>query len=164
MKHEVTRIEGQLHSHSQRKLAIAVSRFNQSVSEALLKGALETLNRYGVPASNITVVWVPGAFELPLTCKTLAESKRFEAVLALGCVIQGSTPHFAYVCSQAASGISQASLRTGVPVVFGVLTTNTAEEAAERSGGKAGNKGADAAITALDMISVLEKVAELAAT
>lgn len=151
-------IEGQLGALPGSKVAIAVSRFNDTFTKTLLDAAVTTLKRAGLNESDITVVWVPGAFELPLICQTLAETETYDAVIALGCVVRGATPHFDYVCSQAASGLLQAGLATGVPVIFGVVTTDTLEQAMERCGTKAGNKGADAAMTAIEMMSVLSQL------
>jgi 6,7-dimethyl-8-ribityllumazine synthase len=141
-------------SGANRRVAIAVGRFNQLVSERLLSGAVDALTRYGVRADDIQVVWVPGSYELPLACRWLAESGRFDAVLALGAVIRGATSHYDHVCAQAARGILDASLATSVPIAFGVLTCDTLEQALERAGGKAGNKGADAAAAALEMVAL----------
>ena len=141
---------------SGRRLAIAVSQFNESITDRLLEGARAALLQSGVPEGNITVHRVPGAFELPLACKWLAESGVYDAVVALGAVIRGQTPHFDYICSQAAHGIQQASLETGVPVIFGVLTCETREQAIARAGGQAGNKGAEAAMAALEMATLAD--------
>lgn len=137
------------------RYAIAVARFNSFVVESLLAGALDTLKRHGVAEENITVVRVPGAWELPLIAKKLAEKKQFDAILGLGAVIRGGTPHFDYVCNEAAKGLGAVGLEFGLPVVFGVLTTDSIEQAIERAGTKAGNKGSDAAMTAMEMVSVL---------
>lgn len=138
-----------------RQFAIVLARFNEAIGRHLLEGAKDTLRRHGIEESNIDVAFVPGAFELPLVAKKLAESGRYGAVIALGVVIRGATPHFEYVAGTAASGLAQASLQTGVPCIFGVLTTNTIEQAVERAGTKAGNKGSDAALAALEMSSLL---------
>ena len=139
-------------------ITIVVARFNELVVDSLLKGALDALKRHGVQDSNITIVKVPGAFELPLAAKKAAEQEGCDAVIALGAVIRGGTPHFDYVAGQAASGIAQVGLDANKPVIFGVLTTDSIEQAIERSGTKAGNKGADAAVTAIEMISLLRKM------
>ena len=152
-----TVIEGNFQS-SGKRFAIVVSRFNAFITEKLLAGAQDTLIRHGVSPDNITIVWVPGAFETPLVVNKVAESGKYEAVLALGCVIRGGTPHFDYVAGEAAKGIGQVMLQTGVPVLFGVLTTETIEQAIERAGTKAGNKGADAAMAALEMVSLMEQL------
>ena len=139
-------------------ITIVVARFNELVVDSLLKGALDALKRHGVQDSNVTIVKVPGAFELPLAAKKAAEQEGCDAVIVLGAVIRGGTPHFDYVAGQAASGIAQAGLDANKPVIFGVLTTDSIEQAIERSGTKAGNKGADAAVTAIEMISLLRKM------
>lgn len=145
-----------------RRFAIAVARFNELVSGKLLEGALDALSRHGTRETDITVVWVPGAFELPLTCRWLAQSGRFDAVVALGAVIRGATDHYTHICVQAARGIMEAGLASSVPVVFGVLTCETLDQALERAGSKSGNKGADAARAALEMASVKQSVGEMA--
>ena len=139
-------------------ITLVVARFNEFVVDSLLKGALDALRRHGVQEKQITVVKVPGAFELPLAAQKAAEQDACEAVIVLGAVIRGGTPHFDYVAGQAASGIAQVALNSRKPVVFGLLTTDTIEQAIERSGTKAGNKGADAALTAIEMISLLRKM------
>ena len=139
-------------------ITIVVARFNELVVDSLLKGALDALKRHGVQDSNVTIVKVPGAFELPLAAKKAAEQEGCDAVIVLGAVIRGGTPHFDYVAGQAASGIAQVGLDSNKPVIFGVLTTDSIEQAVERSGTKAGNKGADAAVTAIEMISLLRKM------
>jgi 6,7-dimethyl-8-ribityllumazine synthase len=141
-----------------RKFAIAAGRFNSYIVDSLVGGAIDTLTRHGVARKDITVVRVPGCFELPLAAKRLAAGGKFDAVIALGAVIRGATPHFDYVAGQCAAGLAQVTLETGVPVAFGVLTTNTIEQAIERAGTKAGNKGADAAMTVLEMVSLLGKL------
>ncbi len=141
------------------RFAIVVSRFNDMITGRLMDGALDTLRRHGVDIdARVEVVWVPGAYELPLIASKLASSGRFDAVLALACVIRGGTPHFDYVAGEVAKGVSQASASTGVPVAFGVLTTDSIEQAIERAGTKMGNKGAEAAMAALEMVSLLKKL------
>jgi 6,7-dimethyl-8-ribityllumazine synthase len=140
------------------KLAIVVARFNELITEPLLQGALSTLRRHGGSAEAVEVARVPGAFELPLTAQTLAQSGRFDAVICLGCVIRGATTHYDTVCAQAASGILQAGLQSGVPVIFGVLTTENLEQAFERAGSKAGNKGSDAMAAAIEMAHLLKSL------
>jgi len=140
------------------RFAIVVSRFNELITSQLLQGALEGLRRHGARDEQITVAWVPGSFEIPLVAQRLAKSGRFDAVIAIGAVIRGATPHFDYVAGAAASGISQAALQTGVPVIFGVLTTDTIEQALERAGTKAGNRGWDAAVTAIEMANLLKQL------
>jgi 6,7-dimethyl-8-ribityllumazine synthase len=141
-----------------KRFALVVSRFNSFITEKLLEGALDTLRRHGVAEDHLTVVWAPGAFELPLVVKKLAESGKYDAVIALGCVIRGATAHFDYVAGEAAKGIGHVALSTGVPVLFGVLTTDSIEQAIERAGTKAGNKGVDVAMGALEMVSLLERL------
>jgi 6,7-dimethyl-8-ribityllumazine synthase len=140
------------------KFAIVVARFNSFVVEELLSGATDALKRHGVNEANITVIRVPGAYEMPLATKKVAESGDYDAIIALGAVIRGGTPHFDYVAGECASGLSRVSMDTGVPVSFGVLTTDTIEQAIERSGTKAGNKGADCAMSAMEMVSLLRNL------
>ena len=154
MSHKI--IEGELQGANQ-KLAIVLGRFNSFIGDALLSGALDTLKRHSVKAENITVAYVPGAFEIPLLVKKLAQSGDYDGVVALGAVIRGSTPHFDYVAGECAKGLSSVQLETGVPVGFGVLTVDSIEQAIERAGTKAGNKGAEAAMTVLEMVNVLAK-------
>ncbi len=147
-------IEGALRGEGLR-VAIAVARFNRFITDRLLAGALDGLRRHGVADDGVTVVRVPGAWELPVTVKALAESGKYDAIIALGAVIRGDTPHFDYVAGEAAKGVGQVMVSTGVPVAFGVLTTNTLEQAIDRAGAKSGNKGFDAAATAIEMASML---------
>ena len=133
------------------KIGIVVGRFNEFITGKLLGGAEDSLRRHGVVDENMTVVWVPGAFEIPLATKKLADKGEFDAIITLGTVIRGSTPHFDYVCSEAAKGISKVGMDYNIPVIFGVLTTDTIEQAIERAGTKAGNKGYDAAVGAIEM-------------
>jgi 6,7-dimethyl-8-ribityllumazine synthase len=140
------------------RVATVVARFNEHVTSLLLQGAQETLRAHGVPEADAPVYWVPGAFELPVVAKRLAESGRHDAVVCLGAVIRGDTPHFDYVAGEAAAGISRAALDTGVPVIFGVLTTNTLEQALDRCGGSEGHKGAEAAATALETAALLRSL------
>ncbi|MED1674254.1 6,7-dimethyl-8-ribityllumazine synthase [Pallidibacillus thermolactis] len=141
------------------KLAIVVSRFNEFINGRLLTGAEDALKRHGVEDENIEIYWVPGAFEIPLTAQKLAESKKFDAVITLGTVIRGATPHFDYVSNEVAKGVASASMKTGVPIIFGVLTTDTIEQAIERAGTKAGNKGYDAAVTAIELANLYKEIA-----
>jgi 6,7-dimethyl-8-ribityllumazine synthase len=141
--------------------AIVVSRFNVFITQKLLEGALDVLKRHYVSEERIYITWVPGAFEIPLVAKKLAESKKFDAIICLGAIIRGATPHFEYVAAEASKGIAQVMLETGVPVIFGILTTDTIEQAIERAGTKAGNKGAEAAFTALEMANLLKKISNL---
>ena len=150
-------IEGALQGAGM-QVAIAVARFNSFITDRLLGGALDGLKRHGVAEEAITVVRVPGSWELPVTVKALAESGQYDAVICLGAVIRGETPHFDYVAGEAAKGIGQVQMATGVPVAFGVLTTNTLEQAIDRAGAKAGNKGFDAAATVIEMASVLKQI------
>lgn len=140
------------------RYAIVAARFNDFIVNRLVDGAVDTLVRHGARAEAITVVKVPGAYEIPLVCQKLAASGRYDAVLALGCVIRGSTPHFDYVAGEVSKGVAQASWNSGVPVIFGVLTTETIEQAVERAGTKMGNKGVDAAMSALEMVDLLKKL------
>ena len=150
-------IEGDF-SAGNARFALVVGRFNSFVVESLLEGALDALKRHGVPESHITLVRVPGAFEIPLAVSKLANQNSYEAIIALGAVIRGGTPHFDYISAECTKGLGQISLSTGVPVAFGVLTVNSIEQAIERSGTKAGNKGAEAALTALEMVSLGRKL------
>lgn len=150
-------IEGNLNATGL-KFAIVVARFNSFITERLLAGALDVLTRSGCNPGDIEIVKVPGSWELPIIVKTLAEQHRHDAIIALGAVIRGDTPHFDYIASQAAAGLSQIPLDTGVPVAFGVLTTNTVEQATDRAGAKSGNKGADAAQTAIEMANLLRRL------
>ncbi len=147
--------EGQLDARGL-KAALVLSRFNSFITERLLEGAKDALLRHGAREDDLAVVRVPGAFELPLAAKKLAESGKFDAVIALGAVIRGSTPHFDYVAAEVSKGLAQVSLHSGLPVAFGVLTCDTIEQAVERAGTKAGNKGFDAAMTAMEMVSLFK--------
>ena len=140
------------------RIALVCSRFNELVTERLLAGAKDGLVRHGVDEASITVAWVPGAFELPLAALRLAQSGECDAVVCLGAVIRGTTPHFDYVAGQCAGGVMRAQLDTGVPVIFGVLTTDDVDQALERAGGKAGNKGFDAAAAAIEMADLLRQL------
>ena len=150
-------IQGQLVAGDQ-TFAVVVGRFNEFISSRLLGGALDALERHGVPEANVTVVWVPGSFEMPVVVKKLAAGGKYAAVIALGAVIRGATPHFDYVAGEVAKGIAQVALATGVPCAFGVLTTDTIEQAIERAGTKAGNKGADAANSAIEMVNLFAQL------
>lgn len=143
------------------KIAIVVSRFNEFITGKLLGGAQDCLTRHGLKEENITIVWAPGAYELPLAAQMLAKSGKFDGIICLGCVIRGATPHFDYVCSEAAKGISKVSMDHNLPVAFGVLTTDTIEQAIERAGTKAGNKGWEAAISAVEMVNLAKNLKEL---
>lgn len=141
-----------------RRFGIVVSRFNEFISGRLLAGAKDCLVRHGVREADIDVAWVPGSFELPLVAQRLAASKRYDAVICLGAVIRGATPHFEYIAAEVTKGIAQVQLACGVPVTFGVLTTDTIEQAVERAGTKAGNKGWDAALSALEMADLMKRL------
>ncbi|OTQ79408.1 6,7-dimethyl-8-ribityllumazine synthase [Gilliamella apis] len=143
------------------KVAIIVARFNQFINESLVNGAIDALTRIGeVDDNNITVIWVPGAYEIPLAAKVAAQSKKYDAIVALGTVIRGSTAHFDFVAGESSSGLLNASLDFTIPVGFGILTTESIEQAIERAGTKAGNKGAEAALTALEMLNVIKTIKE----
>ncbi|WWP00538.1 MAG: 6,7-dimethyl-8-ribityllumazine synthase [Candidatus Dasytiphilus stammeri] len=140
-------------------IAIAIARFNRFINQSLLNGAIDTLTRLGqIKEDKITVVWVPGAYELPLVVKRLAEIKKYDAIIALGSVIRGNTPNFHYISSMASSGIAQIALNNNIPIAYGLLTVKNIEQAIERSGTKAGNKGTEAAISALEMINILQAI------
>lgn len=150
-------IEGNLKADG-KKFGIVVARFNSFISEKLLEGALDTLERSGAQASDIDVARVPGAFEIPLIAKKMAGSQKYDAVICLGVVIRGATPHFDVVVNEVSKGSAQVGLETGVPVLFGVLTTETIEQAIERSGTKAGNKGAEVAVAAIEMANLIDNL------
>ena len=150
-------IEGELLPRDLR-FAIVAARFNDFVVEPLMRGALDALRRHGVADKQVDIVRVPGAFDIPIVARKLALAHRHEALIALGCVIRGQTPHFDYVAGECAGGIARIALETGVPIAFGVLTTDNAEQAVDRAGGKAGNKGADAALVALEMANLLRRL------
>jgi 6,7-dimethyl-8-ribityllumazine synthase len=137
---------------------ITVSRFNEFITQKLLEGALDCLNRHGADDGKITIAWVPGSFEIPYAAQRMAQSKKFDAVICLGAVIRGQTPHFDYIASEVAKGIARISLDTGVPTIFGVITADTLEQAIERAGTKAGNKGWDAALSAIEMAKLFEQI------
>jgi len=140
------------------KFGIVVARFNEFITSKLLGGALDTLHRHEAKDEDVDVAWVPGAFEIPMVAKKMAESGKYDAVICLGTVIRGSTSHYDYVCNEVSKGIAQVGLSTGVPTIFGVLTTENIEQAIERAGTKAGNKGADGAMAAMEMANLLKKV------
>jgi 6,7-dimethyl-8-ribityllumazine synthase len=146
-------IHGQLSVDGQR-FALVISRYNEFITNKLLSGAIDALVRHGCDDGNITCVFVPGAFELPFVAKKLAASKKYDAVICLGCVIRGHTPHFEYIAAESAKGIALVGLETGVPTVFGVITADTLEQAIERAGSKAGNKGEDAALAAIELVDL----------
>ncbi len=153
----VNLLEGDLRVAGSR-FGIVVSRFNDFITDRLQAAAIDTLVRHGARVSDVTVVKVPGAFEIPLACERLAAAGNVDGILALGCVIRGATPHFEYVCSETSKGISAAGQRSGLPVAFGLLTVDTIEQAIERAGTKAGNKGVDAALTAIEMVNLLVQI------
>ncbi len=150
-------IEGNITAEGLR-FAIVASRFNEFITAKLLDGALDMLRRHGAAEDAVDVVWVPGAFEIPLVAKKLAVCGKYDAVICIGAVIRGATSHYDYVCSEVSKGVAQAGLSTGVPVIFGVVTTENIEQAVERAGTKAGNKGADGAMAAMEMANLLKKI------
>ena len=150
-------LEGQLTAQGM-KVAIVVARFNEFITSKLLSGAIDCLERHGMDNEDITAVWVPGAFEIPLAAQKLAVSGKYDAVICLGAVIRGSTTHYDYVCNEVSKGVAQVGMSTGVPTIFGVVTTENIEQAVERAGTKAGNKGSDAAMAAMEMASLLKKI------
>ena len=152
-------MEGQ-YTEADGRYAIVVGRFNQFAVDSLVEGAVDALVRHGVDEDNITVIRVPGAYEIPLAAQAVAEKGDVDAIIALGAVIRGSTPHFDYVAGESASGLNKVQMDTGVPCAFGVLTVDTIEQAIERAGTKAGNKGAEAALVAIEMVSVLRQISE----
>ncbi|HIT73348.1 6,7-dimethyl-8-ribityllumazine synthase [Tyzzerella sp. An114] len=150
-------IEGKLIAQNP-KIGIIVGRFNEFIGGKLLSGAVDGLKRHGVEDDDITVAWVPGAFEIPVTAKKMAKSGKYDAVICLGAVIRGATSHYDYVCAEVSKGIASVSLETEIPVLFGVLTTDTIEQAIERAGTKAGNKGFDCAVSAIEMINLMKSL------
>ncbi|NLO72997.1 MAG: 6,7-dimethyl-8-ribityllumazine synthase [candidate division WS1 bacterium] len=147
-------IEGKLEA-TDLKFGLAVSRFNSFITERLLEGVMDALLRHGASEEHITVLWTPGAFELPLAAQKMAQSGQYDAIIAVGAVIRGSTPHFDFVAAECAKGLATASLNTGVPVIFGVVTTDTIEQAIERAGTRVPNRGFEAAVTAIEMVNAL---------
>jgi 6,7-dimethyl-8-ribityllumazine synthase len=156
----MAKYEGKLVPPAKAKFAIVVSRFNEFISGKLLEGALDALARHGVAEKAVDVIWSPGSYEIPLLAKRLAAGGHYAAVVCLGAVIRGGTDHYQYIAAEAAKGVAQASLATGVPCIFGILTCDTIDQAIERAGTKAGNKGADAAMAAIEMVSLLEALPE----
>ena len=150
-------LEGKLTAKNM-KIAIVVARFNEFITSKLLSGCVDCLIRHEAADEDLTVAWGPGAFEIPMAAKKLAESGKYDAVICLGAVIRGATPHFDYVCAEASKGIAQVSMQTGVPVAFGVLTTENIQQAVERAGTKAGNKGVDCAMTAMEMVNLFKEM------
>jgi 6,7-dimethyl-8-ribityllumazine synthase len=153
-------VEGTLIVPKGARFAIVAGRFNSFIVERLVEGALDALRRHGCDLAKVTVVRVPGAWEIPFACQRLANSKKVDAVIALGAVIRGSTPHFEHVSNEVSKGVAQVALQSGVPVSFGVLTTDTIEQAIERAGTKAGNKGVDAALAAIELVSLAQALEE----
>lgn len=154
----MTTYQGKLVAPAKAKFAIVVSRFNEFVTSKLLSGALDTLHRHGVKEGDVDVVWSPGSFEIPILTSRLACSGRYAAVICLGAVIRGGTDHHQYIAAEVSKGIAAAAMSSGVPCIFGVLTCDTLEQAIERSGTKAGNKGADAALAAIEMANLLQQI------
>lgn len=152
---EIKVLEGKLVAPAGMKVGIVASRFNEIIVNKLLGGAVDGLVRHGVEEDNITAAWVPGAFEIPLAADKMAASGKYDAVIAVGAVIRGSTSHYDYVCAEVSKGVAQASVKNGVPVLFGVITTDNIEQAIERAGSKAGNKGAECAAGAIEMVNLL---------
>ena len=155
---EIQLLEGRVVAKEGMKVGIVASRFNEIIVNKLLGGAVDGLVRHGVEESDITAAWVPGAFEIPMVCKKMAESGKYDAVIALGTVIRGQTSHYDYVCNEVSKGVAQVSLETGVPVLFGVVTTENIEQAIARAGSKAGNKGYDCALSAIEMVNLLSQM------
>ena len=154
----ITTIEGKLVAPKGMKVGIVASRFNEFITNKLLGGALDGLVSHGVDEKNITVAWLPGAFEIPVAAKKMAESGKYDAVICLGAVIRGATTHYDYVCNEVSKGIAHISMETGVPALFGVLTTENIEQAIERAGSKGGNKGYDCALSAIEMANLLAQI------
>lgn len=155
-------LEGNYSAPAEARFAIVAARFNGLITESLLAGCRDAFQRHGVGEDRLDIAWVPGSFEIPLVARKLAETRQYAAVICLGCVIRGETGHYDHVAGQASAGIQQASLATGVPLVFGVLTTDTVDQALNRAGLKSGNKGAEAAMTALEVVDLLARVEKLA--
>ncbi len=151
-------LEGKLVSGKDMRVGIVAARFNEFITSKLLGGALDALRRHEVPEENVDVAWVPGAFEIPLIAAKMAQGGKYDAVICLGAVIRGSTTHYDYVCSEVSKGVAQVSLSSGIPVMFGVLTTENIEQAIERAGSKAGNKGFDCAVGAIEMVNLIQEL------
>lgn len=154
----INTIEGNVVAKKNMKVGIIASRFNEFITAKLLGGAVDGLVRHGVDEKNITTAWIPGAFEIPVIAKKMAETKKYDAVICVGAVIRGSTTHYDYVCNEVSKGIAHVSLETGIPVLFGILTTENIEQAIERAGSKAGNKGYDCALSAIEMVNVIDQL------
>ena len=155
---EINVLEGKLVAKEGMKVGIVAARFNEIIVNKLLGGAIDGLVRHGVEDKNITAAWVPGAFEIPTIAKRMAESKKYDAIIALGTVIRGQTSHYDYVCNEVSKGVAQISLETGVPVLFGIVTTENIEQAIARAGSKAGNKGYDCALSAIEMVNLISSL------
>jgi 6,7-dimethyl-8-ribityllumazine synthase len=151
-------LEGKLVAKENVKIGIVCARFNEFITSKLLGGAMDGLLRHGVKDENVDVAWVPGAFEIPVVAKRMAEGGKYDAILCLGAVIKGSTDHYDYVCAEVSKGVASVGLETEVPVIFGVLTTDNIEQAIERAGTKSGNKGSDAAKSAIEMVSLIKNI------
>ncbi|MBQ1688175.1 MAG: 6,7-dimethyl-8-ribityllumazine synthase [Lachnospiraceae bacterium] len=151
-------VEGKLVAKDGMKVGIVAARFNEFIVSKLLGGAIDGLVRHGVAEENITVAWVPGAFEIPAVAQKMAQSKEYDAIICLGTVIRGATTHYDYVCNEVSKGVAQVGLQTGIPVLFGVVTTENIEQAIERAGTKAGNKGYDCALSAIEMVNVMAQL------
>ncbi len=154
----MTVYEGKVVAEGGIKVGVIVSRFNEFITGKLLSGAMDAFQRHGVDVQDIDIAWVPGAFEIPLVASKMAESGEYDAVVCLGAVIRGATSHYDYVCSEVSKGIAQVSLASGIPVIFGVLTTDNIEQAIERAGSKAGNKGSECAESAIEMVNLLRQI------
>lgn len=154
----MTVYEGKVVAESNVKMGVVVARFNEFITGKLLSGAMDAFARHGVAEANVDVAWVPGAFEIPLVAARMAQSGEYDAVVCLGAVIRGATSHYDYVCAEVSKGIAQVSLASGVPVIFGVLTTDNIEQAIERAGSKAGNKGSECAESAIEMVNLLQQL------
>ena len=150
-------VEGKLVAKEGMKVGIVAARFNEFIVSKLLSGAVDGLVRHGVEEENITAAWVPGAFEIPVIAKKMAESGKFDAVICVGTVIRGATSHYDYVCNEVSKGIAQVGMNTGIPVLFGIVTTENIEQAIERAGTKAGNKGYDCALSAIEMVNLVSQ-------
>ena len=153
------KLEGNLHAGNH-KFGIIVGRFNEFIGSKLLDGALDALKRHGASEENIEIAWTPGAFEIPLVAKKMAKTNKYDAIICLGAVIRGATPHFDYVSAEVSKGIAHVSLETEIPVIFGILTTDNIEQAIERAGTKSGNKGFDVAVTAIEMVNLMKTIGE----
>lgn len=156
--HDINTIEGDFTLLQDARFALVAARFNSFIVQSLISGAVDTLRRHGVPATNIDLIWAPGSFELPLAAQRLAASERYDGIVALGAVIRGGTPHFEYVAGECAKGLASVSLQYNIPLGFGVLTVDTIDQAVERAGTKAVNKGAEAVMSVLEMVSLLRRL------